>query len=88
MADPDGKHWGYSLMQRSGVRSGVLYPILQRLLAEQWISDGWEDPATVEKRPPRRYYQLTDRGKLELGALVVGVRSGAQFDTTNPGWAQ
>lgn len=88
MADQDGKHWGYSLMQQSGVRSGVLYPILRRLLTERWVSDGWEDPATTGGRPPRRYYELTDVGKLELGALLVSAGSDARFRHMDLGWSQ
>ena len=38
MSDPSGKHWGYALMQESGVRSGVLYPILARMLTDGWLS--------------------------------------------------
>src|SRR4051812_33133030 len=75
MDDPDGRHWGYELSKRSGIRSGVMYPLLTRLLEQGWLVDGWEDPATIkDKRPPRRYYKLTETGKRELGALgrVVG----------------
>ena len=43
MDDVTGRHWGYELSKRSGVRSGVMYPILQRMLDEGWLTDGWED---------------------------------------------
>src|SRR5687768_17219913 len=70
MEEPDDRHWGYELSKRSGVRSGVLYPMLTRMLNDGWLTDGWEDPATItDKRPPRRYYELTETGKRELGAL-------------------
>jgi PadR family transcriptional regulator, regulatory protein PadR len=88
MSDPSGKHWGYSLMQESGVRSGVLYPILARMLADGWLSDGWENPATTGGRPPRRYYELTEKGKRELGALLQHARSEARFRGLNFGGAQ
>ncbi|MGH3773654.1 MAG: PadR family transcriptional regulator [Pseudonocardiaceae bacterium] len=66
--EPTGQHWGYELFTRSGVRSGVLYPMLTRMLDEGWLTDGWEDPNTIrDKRPPRRYYELTDKGRLRLG---------------------
>lgn len=74
------RHWGYELSQRSGVRSGVLYPMLTRMLDENWLTDGWEDPATIqEKRPPRRYYTLTDEGRLALGAVLQEARRDARF---------
>src|SRR4051794_37558773 len=80
MEDPAGRHWGYDLAKRSGVRSGVLYPILSRMLDEGWLDDGWEDPAEIErKRPPRRYYELTGNGKAALERLLDEARADARF---------
>jgi PadR family transcriptional regulator, regulatory protein PadR len=80
MADPGGRHRGYNLSKRSGVRSGVLYPTLQRMLDEGWARYGWEEQDGVRaKRPPRRYYELTDKGKAELGALLNEARRDARF---------
>jgi PadR family transcriptional regulator PadR len=80
MADPSERHWGYDLSRRSGVRSGVLYPTLQRMLDESWVRDGWEEQGEVRaKRPPRRYYELTDKGKAELGGLLSEARQDARF---------
>jgi PadR family transcriptional regulator len=81
MADASARHWGYDLSKRSGVRSGVMYPLLQRMLDEGWLADGWEDQAQIgrAKRPPRRYYELTDAGKIALGALVAEARHDARF---------
>lgn len=78
--DPDGRHWGYQLSKTSGVRSGVLYPILTRMLCEEWLTDGWEDPNTIAgKRPPRRYYELTDEGRLALGGVLQEARRDSRF---------
>jgi PadR family transcriptional regulator PadR len=81
MADSTGQHWGYELSKRSGVRSGVMYPILQRMLDEGWLDDGWEDQPRVgrAKRPPRRYYELTEEGKTALGAVIAEARRDARF---------
>ena len=81
MSEANGRHWGYDLSSRSGVRSGVMYPILQRMLDEGWLADGWEDQmhAGRAKRPPRRYYELTDEGKAALGAVLVQARRDARF---------
>jgi PadR family transcriptional regulator PadR len=81
MRDASGRHWGYELSKQSGVRSGVMYPILQRMLDEGWLEDGWEDRGEVgrAKRPPRRYYELTDEGKLALGALLAEAGCDARF---------
>lgn len=83
MADVGGRHWGYELSKRSGVRSGVMYPILQRMLDEGWLADGWEDQGQVgrAKRPPRRYYELTDKGKTALGAVIAEARRDGRFAT-------
>lgn len=88
MSDPSGRHWGYALMRESGVRSGVLYPILARMLADGWLTDGWENPATTGGRPPRRYYEVTDKGLSELGALLLRARSEARFRDLNFGGAR
>lgn len=67
MSNPTGRHWGYQLSKQANVRGGVLYPMLTRMLDEGWLTDGWEDPTTiVKKRPPRRYYELTDEGRAAL----------------------
>ncbi len=81
MAEPSGRHWGYELSKQSGVRSGVMYPLLQRMLDEGWLADGWEDQAQTgrAKRPPRRYYELTGAGKLALGAEIAEARRDARF---------
>jgi PadR family transcriptional regulator, regulatory protein PadR len=81
MADVNSRHWGYELSKLSGVRSGVMYPILQRMLDEGWLEDGWEDQPRVgrAKRPPRRYYELTEEGKIALGGVVVEARRDARF---------
>jgi PadR family transcriptional regulator, regulatory protein PadR len=54
--------------------------MLTRMLNEGWVEDGWEDPTTIrEKRPPRRYYELTDKGRLALGGIRQEARSDARF---------
>jgi PadR family transcriptional regulator PadR len=80
LEDPTSRHWGYELSKQTGVRSGVLYPMLTRMLAEGWVEDGWEDPTTIrDKRPPRRYYELTDKGRLALGAVCRELSRDARF---------
>lgn len=81
MAEPTAKHWGYSLSKISGLRSGVLYPILNRMLSEGWLHDGWEDPSDDRKRPPRRYYVITEDGLRELGAVLRRAEIEAQRST-------
>lgn len=84
MADPQGRHWGYELSKAAGVRSGVMYPVLRRMLEEGWLADGWEAGAdTGGKRPPRRYYRVTDSGQRELGAVLRSAEDDARFRALN-----
>lgn len=60
LRDPDGDHYGLSLMKAAGLASGTLYPILTRLTEAGWLTKHWEDidPAAAG-RPARAYYRLT-----------------------------
>jgi PadR family transcriptional regulator PadR len=75
----DGRIWGYALSKTSGVRSGVLYPQLDRMMGEGWLEDHWEPQEEVKKRPPRRYYTLTDEGRTNLGSVVRRAEREARF---------
>jgi PadR family transcriptional regulator PadR len=88
METPRERHWGYDLSRRAGVRSGALYPILHRMLDEGWLTDGWEEiPVDRKKRPPRRYYELTDLGLTELGGLVASAQTDRRFAGLAAGFA-
>jgi PadR family transcriptional regulator PadR len=88
MENPSERHWGYELAKRTGLRSGVLYPILRRMLDEGWLDDGWEDPAEIEaSRPPRRYYLLTAAGQAEFGAMLRAERHDVRAETLAEGFA-
>ena len=90
LADPDGRHYGYETGKKTGLRSGVLYPIFTRLLEDGWVDSAWEDPDDNLKRPPRRYYTLTDQGKTELRALVASAKVDRRFAAKHGstlGWA-
>lgn len=60
----DGVRYGFEIMDRTGLASGTVYPILGRLESAGQVSAKWEAAATAqrEKRPPRRYYELTPEG--------------------------
>ncbi len=76
----DGRQWGYELSKRSGVRSGVLYPQLDRMLSEGWLEDYWEDLTEISgKRPARRYYTLTQEGRAQLGAVIRRAETEPRF---------
>ena len=83
----DSRLWGYALSKKSGVRSGVLYPQLDRMLREGWLEDHWEEHQQDKKRPPRRYYQLTDEGRAQLGAVVKKAEQEQRFASLKEGFA-
>lgn len=58
------KH-GYELAQRTGLRSGTLYPLLIRLEGQGHLEAQWQAPATLG-RPPRHAYRLTASGRALL----------------------
>ena len=70
MGDALGRHYGYDLARRASVRSGVLYPMLDRMLEDDWVTAEWELPDEQTTKRPRRYYTLTDKGRQELGAIA------------------
>jgi PadR family transcriptional regulator PadR len=80
MERPTEKHWGYDLTKRTGVRSGVLYPLLERMLDEGWVEDGWENPNEIpDRRPPRRYYTLTGEGQAHFAAILADAHKEPRF---------
>jgi DNA-binding PadR family transcriptional regulator len=61
LESPRSWHYGYALSQRTGLKSGTLYPILVRLAEQGWLDTEWsqsEEPG----RPPRHTYRLTGEG--------------------------
>ncbi|HEX5435951.1 MAG TPA: PadR family transcriptional regulator [Gemmatimonadaceae bacterium] len=55
---------GFDIMDATGLPSGTVYPVLGRLERAGLVRSHWE-AATVarrEKRPPRRYYEITAAG--------------------------
>ena len=58
---PRSWHYGYALSQRTGLKSGTLYPILLRLAEQGWLNTEWSKPE-APGRPPRHTYRLTAVG--------------------------
>src|SRR5207244_11873750 len=47
-------------------QEGTLYPLLSRLRREELVDYEWKES---EAGPPRKYYQLTAKGRTALGEL-------------------
>lgn len=56
--------YGLELSECTGLPTGTLFPLLERLLQAGWVERYWErdEPAEAEGRPRRRYYKLTAAG--------------------------
>lgn len=63
-----GYCYGFEIMDAIGLPSGTVYPALRRLERDNLILAKWENQqlATVEQRPPRRYYRTTRAGREAL----------------------
>ncbi len=63
-----GHRYGFDLLAQTGLTSGTVYPALERLEGLGLARSRWEDAETAhaEKRPPRKYFEITTEGKAEL----------------------
>jgi PadR family transcriptional regulator PadR len=49
-------------------QEGTLYPLLSKLRREEFVDYQWVESG---QGPPRKYYQLTDKGAGRLGELAA-----------------
>ena len=54
--------YGYDLIQTAQISSGTLYPILSRLLDDEWVEARWQE-SPHPGRPPRHQYRLSTKGR-------------------------
>jgi PadR family transcriptional regulator PadR len=71
-----GFQYGFDVIDATGLPSGTVYPALARLEHEALVVSRWEDHriAQREKRPPRKYYEITAAGERTLRAAVAALR--------------
>jgi DNA-binding PadR family transcriptional regulator len=69
----DGSRFGFDIMDATGLTSGTVYPTLDKLESLGYLSSRWEDVkhARRDKRPPRRYFDLTGAGAQALAAALT-----------------
>jgi DNA-binding PadR family transcriptional regulator len=69
----DGNRFGFDIMDVTGLTSGTVYPALDRLESLGYLSSKWEDAraARREKRPARRYFDLTSAGADALAEALT-----------------
>ena len=75
----------------TGLPSGTLYPVLQRLQDAGWLRAEWEqiDPV-AQGRPARRYYRLTPSGVEQARVALAELHAQTALNSTpgqvNPAW--
>lgn len=91
LAEATEDRYGLDLMKVTGLPSGTLYPILQRLQEAGWVAAKWEEIDPVaEGRPARRYYRLTPDGakhaRIALAELHAQTSTALPPGKVNPAW--
>jgi PadR family transcriptional regulator PadR len=69
--------YGFDIMDATHLPSGTVYPILGRLERDGYVRSRWESQtiASREKRPPRRYYEVTAAGAKVLAHSIEYYRT-------------
>ena len=68
----DGRRYGLDVMEATDLPDGTVYKTLHRMERRGLVRAHWEDAeiAEAERRPRRRYYEVTPEGEHAF-ALVV-----------------
>ena len=82
---PEDELYGFELSRATNLQAGTLYPILQRLLREGWLTARWEtiDESAAGRRR-RRYYKLSALGERSARAVVAS--DSTPLRQLMPGW--
>jgi DNA-binding PadR family transcriptional regulator len=74
----EGDVYGLELVRATGLKSGTLYPLLDRLEKQGLVASSWEtkEPSQLG-RPRRRLYRLTSNGIHEARQIFVEHSAGA-----------
>lgn len=82
----NGVRHGFDIMDASDLPSGTVYPILARLEKAGLIRGRWEAAETAQrdKRPARRYYEISASGSKALARSVEHYRTLGGLSLTQP----
>lgn len=77
-----GCQYGFDIMEETGLTSGTIYPALDRLEGLGFARSEWEEAGIAhrEKRPARRYFEITGEGMKALSVAMERYRSLAPLD--------
>ncbi|NNN31886.1 PadR family transcriptional regulator [Streptomyces sp. S3(2020)] len=70
---PEAPAWGLKICEAADLGSGTVYPILERLAKQGWITS-FEETAPHPGRPARRYYELTAAGRIAVNSALEARR--------------
>jgi PadR family transcriptional regulator, regulatory protein PadR len=72
-----GVPYGFQIIDETGLTSGTVYTSLGRLERDGYVRSRWENARTArdEKRPPRRYYEITAAGERVLAESLARFRA-------------
>jgi DNA-binding PadR family transcriptional regulator len=72
-----GVSHGFDIMDAIALPSGTVYPILGRLERAGFVRSRWEAQTVAqrEKRPPRRYYEISAAGAQALAGSLAHYRA-------------
>lgn len=87
LAVHSGHRYGFDVMDATGLPDGTVYPILRRLEDRGALRGRWEseEEAHADRRPPRRYYRLTESGIEAVGLALERFPVLARAFMTEPG---
>ncbi len=79
----DGVRYGFDIADRTGLRTGTVYPALRRLEESGFVRSSWESEkiARREQRPARRYYEITAAGVAALETALKRFEGFARLPT-------
>jgi PadR family transcriptional regulator, regulatory protein PadR len=75
----DGTAYGLDIVTHTGMPSGTVYPTLGRLKKAGLVTSRWEDQRIAERdrRPRRRYYEITPEGSEALAEGIARLADAA-----------
>lgn len=82
---PSDETYGFELAQATGLPSGTIYPILNRLGDEGLVKSRWAEVETKAQRRRRRYYELTGEGRRV--AREATAKQAEALRMLSPGWS-
>ncbi len=66
----DSSTWGLEIARLTNLKSGTVYPILERLEELGWVNSEWESNSE-RTGPRRRLYRLANEALLAANALLA-----------------